>query len=71
MSSDDEYEPYFSYDLSPLSDSPLRNWENTYSDALQELYQIYKDAGYKLFGSAFDQNGSYASFCKYVYDHTI
>ena len=44
-----------------------RQWSKENMDALQELYRVYRGCGDRLFGSAFDQCGSFARFAEYVY----
>lgn len=76
------YQAYFddANDHAPSSDDeepcskPQRGynaWLSDHTDALLELYNLFKKNGDIMFGRAFFQTGSFDDFARFVYLHTL
>lgn len=46
-------------------------WVDRHYDALQELYELFKQRGSFLFGRAFFQLGDFADFIELIYRKTV
>lgn len=57
-------------DLPPSMARDRAQWVVANTEAIEELYKIYCDAGKLLWGRAFFQCGDITSFAHFVYKHT-
>lgn len=77
LPSDDENDPdYTEGETSDEDDLPRRflrdraHWIEKYSDELEDLYRLFRNAGHDLFGKAFFQCGTVNKFSNLIYKYT-